>query len=324
MGVELKNLGTAPEATGSLTSNDKLLVEVGGSIKRIPLANVMGALGDDARLGLGYATCSTEAGTAAKTVSISNFILLKNAIVSVLFSKGNTAANATLNVSSTGAKPIFYHGVAVSEKVIPGQSLVMLQYDNTNWNIVSIDSKGENYGDVVDLGLPSGLLWATKNIGANAPEGFGHYFSWGNTEGHAEGSGYDFSETVYNNTPAAAISANLSLSQDMARANLGAPWRLPTKEEFQELYDNCTCVWTTLNGVNGRLFTSNVNGRSVFFPAAGLYDGTSLSYRGSHGLYWSSSYRSATNAYLLYFYSSNVNPQNSNYRRFGFSVRAVQ
>ena len=110
----------------------------------------------------------------------------------------------------------------------------------------------------------------------------------------------------------------------MARANLGQPWRLPTKTEFQELYDNCTCVWTTLNGVAGRLFTSNVNGNSIFFPAAGYYDGTSLGSRGSGGHYWSSSYYSATTAYGLYFDSSNVGPQNYNGRRFGFSVRAVQ
>lgn len=149
------------------------------------------------------------------------------------------------------------------------------------------------------------------------------YFSWGNLDGHAERSGYNFSQAVYDATPAAAITANLSLSQDAARANLGAPWRMPTAAEFQELYNNCTSVWTTLKGVNGLLFTSNVNGNTLFFPAAGYYNGTSLSSRGSNAGYWSSSYGSDTNARLLTFGSSTIYPQGYNSRRLGFSVRAV-
>ena len=320
----MKNLGEAPAASGSLTSNDKILVEVGGSIRRMSVQAITGAIGDAARLGTGYAVCSTAAGTAAKTVSISDFVLLKNAMVSVLFNNGFTVGACTLNVSSTGAKPIFLHGAAVKAGDINSKTVAMLQYDGTNWNIVSRESYGRAVGELVDMGLPSGLLWAKCNIGANAPEGYGHYFSWGNTDAHAEGSGYNFSQAVYDTTPAAAITANLSLSQDAARANLGAPWRMPTASEFQELYDNCTCVWTTLNGVNGRLFTSNVNGNTLFFPAAGYYGGTSLNTRGSNGYYWSSTYYSATHARLLSFDSSSVSPQGSNERRFGFSVRAVQ
>lgn len=173
------------------------------------------------------------------------------------------------------------------------------------------------------MGLPSGIKWASCNVGAESQNGLGFYFSWGNTDGHAEGSGYDFSQAVYDTTPAAAIAADLSLSQDAARVNLGYPWRMPAAAEFQELYDNCTCVWTTMNGVAGQLFTSNVNGNTLFFPAAGRYDGTSLLNRGSYGYYWSSTYDSATSARNLGFSSSNVDPQYSRNRRFGFSVRAV-
>lgn len=161
-------------------------------------------------------------------------------------------------------------------------------------------------------------------MGAANKEDSGLYFSWGNTEGHAEGSGYDFSQAVYDTTPGAAITSNLSLSQDAARANLGAPWRMPTAAEFQELYDNCTNEWTTMNGVAGRLFTSNVNGNALFIPAAGHYGGTSLDNRGLYGEYWSSTYDSATSARSLHFSSSGVNPRdNYNLRRFGYSVRAV-
>lgn len=160
-------------------------------------------------------------------------------------------------------------------------------------------------------------------MGANRKEDSGLYFSWGNTEGHAEGSGYDFSQDVYETTPAAAIADDLSLSQDAARANLGAPWRMPTAAEYKELYDNCTCVWTTMNGVNGLLFTSNVNGRTLFFPAAGYYSDTTLTSYGLSGFYWSTKYKSALNANSLRFSSSNVNPQNDSVRHNGFPVRAV-
>lgn len=98
---------------------------------------------------------------------------------------------------------------------------------------------------------------------------------------------------------------------------------MPTAAEFKELNDNCTNVWTTLNGVNGRLFTSNINGKTLFFPAAGYYNGTSLNYRGQSGCYWSSTYYSDTNARYLDFSNSSVNTQLNNGRRLGFSVRAV-
>lgn len=173
------------------------------------------------------------------------------------------------------------------------------------------------------MGLPSGVQWASCNVGAEKPSESGLYFSWGNTEGHAEGSGYNFSQAVYDTTPAASITADLSISQDAARAYLGAPWRMPTANEFQELYDNCTVVWTSMNDVYGLLFTSNVNGNTLFFPAAGFYNNTSLTSRESRGFYWSSAYDSATSALYLRFDGSEVSPQYSGSRRCGFSMRAV-
>lgn len=177
----------------------------------------------------------------------------------------------------------------------------------------------------------AGIKWAKGNIVEDGNGGYkigdetdyGCYFSWGNTDAHAEGSGYDFSQAVYDATPAAAINTDLSLSQDAARAKLGARWRMPTAAEFQALNDACTSVWTTLNGVNGRLFTSNDNGNSLFFPAAGDYHGTSLRDRGSYGLYWSSTYNSASDARFMGFNNSGVTPQDNGSRHFGLVVRAV-
>ena len=137
------------------------------------------------------------------------------------------------------------------------------------------------------------------------------------------GEEYDFSQSVYGNTPAAAIASNLSLDQDAARVNQGAPWRMPASEEYQELYDNCTHVWATMNGVDGVLFTSNVNGNTLFFPAAGGYNGTSLQNYGSGGRYWSSTFYNATRANFMLFDSAAITPQYNGNRHLGFSVRAV-
>lgn len=156
------------------------------------------------------------------------------------------------------------------------------------------------------------------------PQSYGLYFSWGNLDGHPAGAGYNFNQINYDGTPAASISADLSLSEDAARAILGAPWRMPTSEEFIELYDNCVSEFTTLNGVNGLLFTSNINGNTLFLPAAGNYIETTLGGRGSSGNYWSATYSSVQSARDLVFNSSEIKPDGFSSRRFGFTVRPVQ
>ena len=105
---------------------------------------------------------------------------------------------------------------------------------------------------------------------------------------------------------------------------MGAPSRLPTMGEFVELNNNCDSEWTDEDGVAGRRFTSRINGNSIFFPASGYYNGTSLNSRGSYGYYWSSTWYSEANARHLLFDSTGVNPQSNGYRRLGFTVRAVQ
>lgn len=175
----------------------------------------------------------------------------------------------------------------------------------------------------VDLGLPSGTKWADRNIGASKPEETGLYFSWGNTEGHKAGMDYDF-EDDYDNTPGAKLTGDIDLEHDAAHVNLGEPWKMPTKEQFKELVENCTSERTTLNGYLGRRFTSKINGESIFLPFAGYIDGTSLSNHGSDGYYWSSSLGSSAYGYNLGFYSSGVYPAYYDNRFYGFSVRAVQ
>ena len=181
----------------------------------------------------------------------------------------------------------------------------------------------------VDLGLPSGLKWATCNVGASSPEQSGLYFAWGETTGYTAEqvtSGVRvFNKDVYNAGPVASISADLTLEQDAAHVNLGGNWRMPTEAEYQELIDNCDVTWTNdYNGtkVSGRIFTSKVNGKLVFFPAAGNCLDSSVVDVGSYGVYWSASWRSSSNAWELYFLSGSQG-LNYNYRYYGYSVRGV-
>ena len=283
--------------------------------------------GDMAVLGFGYGVCSTAGATAAKTVSITNTVLTPGGIIAVLFQNAFTASSPTLSVNGSAAKPIKMFGSAMPMGKVHANTILVMNYDGTNFNVIDILSQtAAAPTGFVDLALPSGLLWAEKNIGASTHYEHGLYFSWGNVTGHAEGSGYDFSDAVYAQTDGAALTGNVPVNTtyDAARHNLGSPCRLPTVGEFQELNSNCDSEWTDEDGVAGRRFTSRINGNSIFFPASGNYDGTTLYYRGTRGIYWSASFNSASNAYGLYFNSSNVNPATNYYRRFGFTVRAVQ
>jgi hypothetical protein len=209
-------------------------------------------------------------------------------------------------------------------------TILTMNYDGTQFNVTSINSNSSLAPTgFVDLALPSGLLWAEKNVGANRPEDDGLYFSWGNVDGHTGTDGYDFgsgNDGPYASTPGAELTGNIpaNTTYDAAMHNMGAPCRLPTVSEFQELNANCISEWTIQNGVNGRRFTSRINGNSIFFPTAGYRLGVSLGNRGSRGYYWSSSRSSSARGYYMNFHASGVNPTNADYRFNGFSVRAVQ
>ena len=167
----------------------------------------------------------------------------------------------------------------------------------------------------VDLGLPSGLLWATCNVGAETPEDYGEYFAWGETTPkstytwsnyqYCHGNYYSITKYCDNSSNGYnGFTDNLTTllpEDDAATANWGDNWRMPTKEEWDELYNNTTVTWTTQNGVNGCLITAS-NGNSLFLPATGCrYYGTLFS-PGSEGHYWSSSLQSGRSDYAWYFY----------------------
>ena len=173
--------------------------------------------------------------------------------------------------------------------------------------------------EYVDLGLPSGLKWATCNVGASSPEEYGDYFAWGETSPKAE---YTWENSVTHGEQMSDISGNAQY--DAATANWGGSWRMPTEAEQQELRINCTWTWewNTQNNVNGYRVTGP-NGNSIFLPTAGCRIWSSLDNVGSYGYYWSSTpneYNSE--AWNLYF-SSGWHTIDHGYRCDGMSVRPV-
>lgn len=175
----------------------------------------------------------------------------------------------------------------------------------------------------VDLGLPSGTLWARYNIGATSESDYGDLFAWGATEPYRLNGTIPIDNTGnYASSYANKIQHDLYPNEDAATVKWGKGWKMPTKAQFEELLANTTNEWTAISGINGRKFTSS-NGNYIFFPAAGDVYGGSLYYRGSNGYYWSRSFSSASLAWRLYFYSSGRDVS-ADGRNYGFSVRPVR
>lgn len=174
------------------------------------------------------------------------------------------------------------------------------------------DTNGYEY---VDLGLPSGALWATMNVGAEKETDYGLYFQWGDTQGYTSeqigrGEGqklfswddYKWTEdggstmSKYNVTDGKTV---LDLEDDAARVNWGGNWKIPTKEQLQELIDNTNNEQTTVNNVNGCKFTSKTDSsKYIFIPAAGSVLNGSRYGVGNSGIIWSSSLKDQ-NSYIL-------------------------
>ena len=172
----------------------------------------------------------------------------------------------------------------------------------------NINSNGKPY---VDLGLPSGTLWATCNVGAKKPSEYGLYFQWGDTYGYTieqigkdkkfnwdnykwsiDGSDTNFSK--YTND-----GDTLELEDDAAHVNMGGDWHIPSYEQIKELIDNTTSIWLESSNVNGRLFTSKKDAsKSIFIPATGVALDGSIILSGKYGYVWSA------NLYMRFAYGS--------------------
>ncbi len=170
----------------------------------------------------------------------------------------------------------------------------------------------------VDLGLPSGTLWATMNIGAESPEQYGTYFAWGETSQKT-----NYSYDAYTSIDVAELPAD----KDAATVNWGELWQMPCREQIQELVDEeglyVTKQWTTQNGVNGWKITSKSNGNSIFLPAAGLFRDEAITGKGEMGGYWGRTLDMDSYAWCIYF-NTGYCGYNSMSGATGMTVRPVR
>ena len=192
--------------------------------------------------------------------------------------------------------------------------------------------------ECVDLGLPSGTLWATCNVGASSPEEFGDYFAWGETVPKDEftyenykwwyfdENGYRYISKYNTKSDFGPVDNKTELEpeDDAACVNWGTSWRMPSLDQVVELVNSCTWQWTQRNGVNGHLLTGP-NGNSMFLPAAGYRDGSSLEYVGIYGNYWSRSLYSylPDRVYCIYLDSQYWDSEDLS-RYYGHVIRAVR
>jgi hypothetical protein len=258
----------------------------------------------------------------------------------------NTNHNPTLSTNHASAGAGMGAFVVNATGLMQGTTYYVRAYaSNANGtaygNEVSFTTSGGGSGnhEYVDLGLPSGTLWATCNVGADNPEDYGDYFAWGETQpkDYYDWSTYQYcmgtdhtltkycSQSDYGYNGFTDNLTTLLSEDDAATANWGAGWRMPTQAEWQELLDNTTSTWTTKNGVNGRLFTAS-NGNSLFLPAAGIRSNDGLGSADFLGFYRSRSLFTDIphRAWALIFYSSACGMDNGCCRCHGLSVRPVR
>lgn len=199
---------------------------------------------------------------------------------------------------------------------------------------------GKTHGEWIDLGLPSGLLWYSVNLGATSPEQYGAYLAWGETStkdtyswstyhyATVDADGDLLTLTRYNTSTDLGTIDNKTIpvaADDAATTAIGNGARIPTQAEWQELLDNSDADWTTVNDVSGCKLTSLANGASLFLPAAGYRYDSDLRFVDELGIYWSSSLYTVEpfNAWDMYFDSDGQDADNNDDRIFGLSVRAV-
>lgn len=261
--------------------------------------------------------------------------------------------NAYLDGMDLGEAPVFL------SQVEPGTHKIAMSksyYETTELSVTVVAGENTEVNislkliPMVDLGLS--VKWATCNIGATAPENSGDYYAWGETQ-----TKYDFflRNYVFAEWDSRRRSSSIGGMQqdvfflnkycvdgksgkddgktilekkdDVASLSLGKDWRMPTKDEWQELFDNCTWVWTSLNGVNGYLVTSKKRGfrdKSIFLPVTGCYEEKILADTDSRGQYWSSTLNTklSTTACGLWF-TKDARELINDYRYYGRVVRPV-
>lgn len=202
----------------------------------------------------------------------------------------------------------------------------------TDIPLTPADGTENGYG-YVDLGL--NVKWATMNVGATKPEEYGNYYAWGEIEikdtyswyfyKYCEGDSYSltkYNTSAYDGTKDDKIT--LETMDDVASVNWGGSWCMPTEKDIAELREKCTFSWTGINGVLGYKITSKSNGKSIFLPAAGFRDNSSLISAAESGFYWSNSLDTDyPNSARCLWFSYSENSGIKRYRCYGLTVRPV-
>ena len=236
------------------------------------------------------------------SISSSEIFLRKDNSATIVITSGYgsyTASSADTNIADASLS-----GSTVIITGKKGGTTVVKVIDTISGNMEEISvtvmdaliCPDENHPHLIDLGLPSGTKWACCNEGADKPETYGSYYAWGETEKKKvyDKSTYKF----YQNGNYVNIGSDISGTEhDVAHVKWGGNWCMPTQDNINELVDNCTSEWTTLNGVKGRKFISKNNGNSIFLPAAGYRFDTGFYGVSYYGYYWSSTQDSSSEYY---------------------------
>jgi len=282
-------------------------------VKSVTIRSASGGLVQNYTLdpsgGLGFHPTNGELTITASTDQTVFYVAMRN----------NADVKDIYSFSATDASNNYYAGVK-SAKLVNGKF-----YSAE----VALSPVGiSNNHEYVDLGLTSGLKWATMNIEANSIVGYGGYYAWGETDVK---DAYNWDNYPYGNIYSCTNLGEFSGSStyDVARVKWGGSWRMPTIDEFKELQTNCTWVWTTICGISGDLVTGP-NGNTIFLPAGGDKEYSSHYDKETVGYYWTTSQMDPIAASpIAYNYCFNKNfssgspSYGSNDRFKGFTVRAV-
>ena len=302
---------------------------------------------------LGYGTYLVECRLPGHKPSQQEIQIDKNSAIGTITLTPPTPVYGSIDINSTpaeaeiwidgkqvGTTPMFLsecivgeHELLLKKSGYKAKKLNLLVSEDQMSAVSESLEKGMSLG-AVDLGLPSGTLWADRNVGADSPEDYGDYFAWGETSPKSTYNwstykwcrGSDDTMTKYcTNSSFGTLDKKtvLDIKDDAANVNMGADWRMPTYDEQKELKSKCTWTWTSQKGTKGYKVTGP-NGNSIFLPAAGYRDDSSLDDAGSFGSYCSASLNESHpyGAWYLYFSSSNYYTGND-YRCYGRTVRAV-
>lgn len=235
--------------------------------------------------------------------------------------KSAYAAGEQVTITATADEGYLFDGWYEADEAVSQQAVHTFAMPARNVALqarFNPDTQHPATAEAVDLGLS--VKWASWNVGAAAPEEFGGRYGWADPTGEKR-------TTELDDYPSATPPADICGTEyDIARAQWGDGWRMPSQTEFQELSDNCTWEWTELNGVAGYR-VSATNGNSIFLPAAAFRDGENVSNQvGQRGCYWSGTLYPDNDryAYYFYFYDKNRNAERNNRRYMGYSVRPVK